>query len=93
VGLAALYRDQEKSSQVEMIQVWVAPSHRRSGVGEALLNHLFDWAAKNSYESVKAEVADGNHGAMRFYLNYGFAKFHSEGCGTCLIKMTKNSKI
>jgi GNAT superfamily N-acetyltransferase len=93
VALAALYRDQEKSGQVELVQMWIAPTHRRGGAGEALLNYLFDWAAKHSYEAVKAEVTNGNQRALRFYLKYGFVELQSEGGGTSLIKIIDASKI
>ena len=93
VGLAALYRDQESSGQGELIQMWIAPSHRNGGVGEALLNHLFEWAARHSFAVVKAVVTTGNQRALRFYLKYGFAERHSEEGGTTLAKIIKESKI
>jgi GNAT superfamily N-acetyltransferase len=93
VGLAALYRDSESSGQGELIQMWIAPSHRRGGVGEALLKHLFDWAARHSYAAVKAEVTDGNQRALRFYLRCGFAELHSEKGETSLVRIIKKSKI
>lgn len=93
VGLAALYRDPESSGQGELVQMWIAPSHRNGGVGEALLNYLFNWAANHSYAAVKAVVTDGNQRALRFYLNYGFAGLHSERGETSLVKMIKEPKI
>ncbi len=93
VGLAALYRDTEISSHGELIQMWIAPSHRRSGVGEALLGHLFDWAARHSYAAVKAEVTDGNQRALRFYLRCGFTELHSQEGVTFLVKMIQDPQI
>lgn len=93
VGLAGLYRDPENSEQGELIQMWIAQSHRRGGMGEALLSHIFDWAARHSYAAIKAQVTDGNQHALRFYLKFGFAQLHSEGGETSLAKMIKESKI
>jgi ribosomal protein S18 acetylase RimI-like enzyme len=86
VGLVALYRDPENPSQGELVQMWIAPSERGGGLAEVLLNHLFEWAAGHSYETVRAEVTDGNQRALRFYLRYGFTEVTSDVPWTLLIK-------
>ena len=93
VGLVALYRDPENPSQGELVQMWIAPSERGGGIAEVLLNHLFEWAAGNSYETVRAEVTDGNQRALRFYLRYGFRKLESAGTETSLVKSIKDVEI
>jgi GNAT superfamily N-acetyltransferase len=93
VGLAALYRDAENPSQGELVQMWIAPSERGSGIAEVLLNHLFEWAAGNSYETVRAEVTDGNQHALRFYLRYGFRMLESAGTEMSLVKSIKDIEI
>jgi hypothetical protein len=73
--------------------MWIAPSERGGGIAEDLLNHLFEWAAGNSYETVRAEVTDGNQRALRFYLGYGFRKLESAGTETSLVKSIKDVQI
>lgn len=72
IGLVGLYRDPENPSQGELVQMWIAPSERGSGIAEDLLNQLFAWAAGHDYEIVVAEVTDGNRRALRFYQKCGF---------------------
>jgi RimJ/RimL family protein N-acetyltransferase len=86
VGIVALYRDPENPSQGELVQMWIAPSERGGGIAEELLNHLFEWAANHSYETVRAEVTDGNQRALRFYQRCGFAGVTSDVARTLLIK-------
>ena len=86
VGLVALYRDPENPSQGDLVQMWIAPSERGGGIAEVLLNHLFEWAAGYSYETLRAEVTDGNQRALRFYQRCGFAGVTSDVAGTLLIK-------
>jgi RimJ/RimL family protein N-acetyltransferase len=86
VGLAGLYRDLENPSRGEMVQVWIAPSHRGSGAAQALLAHLFKWAAGHSYKAVIAEVPIANHRALRFYQKCGFTRHDGEGSGILLIR-------
>lgn len=72
VGLAALYRDPGIPSVGELLQMWIAPSHRGGAVSVDLLDHLFRWAADHSFTWIRAEVTQGNLRALRFYQMYGF---------------------
>lgn len=78
VGLAALYRDACNPTVGELLQMWVAPSHRGKSVAVELLNPLFQWASVRSFGSIRAEVTPGNLRALRFYQKYGFAVTSSD---------------
>lgn len=77
VGLAAIYRDSDDSAVGDLIQMWIAPSHRGGSAASDLLYHLFEWALPRGFESIRAEVTPGNHRASRFYEKYGFRRVNS----------------
>lgn len=84
VGLAAIYRDAARPSVGELLQMWIAPSHRGGSTAANLLDHLFRWASARSFESIRAEITPGNLRALRFYEKYGFQPIDS-GSGTTLL--------
>ena len=86
IGLAALYRDSGASPVGELLQMWIAPSHRGGAVAADLLDHLFRWAANHSFTSIRAEVTQGNLRALRFYGKYGFQPLSSEAGAIQLTK-------
>jgi ribosomal protein S18 acetylase RimI-like enzyme len=57
--------------------VWLSPDFRGSGVANRLMDAVFDWAASNDFEIVRAEVRRGNEAALRFYQKYGFNAYHN----------------
>jgi RimJ/RimL family protein N-acetyltransferase len=46
IGLASIYRDTESPSTGELLQMWIALSHRGSGVAAELLDQLFERALR-----------------------------------------------
>jgi GNAT superfamily N-acetyltransferase len=86
IGLAAVYRDSDMPSVGELIQMWIAPSHRGGVVAVDLLNHLFRWAADHSFTSIRAGVTQGNLRALQFYKKYGFQPLSSETGDSLLTK-------
>lgn len=72
IGLAALYRDAENRSTGDLLQMWIAPSHRGGSAASDLLDHLLQWASMRAFTSIRAEVTSGNTRALRFYEKYGF---------------------
>ncbi|RYD19531.1 MAG: GNAT family N-acetyltransferase [Verrucomicrobiaceae bacterium] len=81
VGVAALYRNPEKSEEGEMIQVWVSPENRGSGIAADLMQAIFDWAAANGFLTIVAEVTPNNSKALRFYQKHGFVLVHPAAAG------------
>jgi len=74
IGIAALYRDEKKFEQGEILQVWIAPEYRGSEVAFELMNTIFQWAKENEFKQIKAIVTEKNDRALKFYLKYGFEK-------------------
>lgn len=52
--------------------MWVAPSHRRQGVGRILIDAIIDWARARHASVVKLEVTSHNARAISFYRGCGF---------------------
>jgi ribosomal protein S18 acetylase RimI-like enzyme len=60
------------TDKAEMVQMWVEPNGRRSRVGEALVNALFDWLKSASVPKVFADAFESNASALKLYLKMGF---------------------
>lgn len=59
--------------RVELISMWVDPSARGLGVGDALVRSVLDWArAQAPGQRVGLEVFEGNLAAQKLYLRNGF---------------------
>lgn len=74
VGLVAGFRDpdRERESDIELVSMWVAPSHRRSGASRLLVDAVIDWAEGVGAERVLLWVTRGNEPAERLYRSLGF---------------------
>jgi len=55
-----------------LVAMWVAPSARRTGVGEALTNAVCDWVRAQGDSRVYLGVAEDNEPARRLYERLGF---------------------
>ncbi len=53
--------------------IWVAPEHRRDGVGRFLLMEAERWAKARGYRKIKLEVAEPNRPARGLYEKEGYA--------------------
>lgn len=58
---------------VAVLTLAVAPEHRRSGVGRALLHEAYRWAAAVGVEKISLNVRAGNAAAIALYRAEGFA--------------------
>jgi len=72
IGIAALYRDKERTDTGEVLQVWVSPEYRGTGVAVSLMDALFRWARESGFRRVLTAVTQGNDRALKFYRKYGF---------------------
>jgi RimJ/RimL family protein N-acetyltransferase len=55
-----------------LFSMWVAPAHRRTGVGRELIGSLEEWARGWGVERTVLWVFGGNEPAIRFYERLGF---------------------
>jgi ribosomal protein S18 acetylase RimI-like enzyme len=72
VGLVGGYRDGPSDGRVELVSMWVAPTHRRSGVGRALVDAVIAWTQETGGSDVGLWVTRGNSAAEHLYQSMGF---------------------
>ena len=77
VGLAGGFRNDEDGhhADIDLVSMWVAPSHRGSGVADQLVEVVLTWARDEAEaEVVGLWVTRGNDRAQRFYERLGFVE-------------------
>lgn len=55
----------------ELVGMWVAPTHRRSGIARQLLEHVKDWAALEGAKTLRLGVREPNQRAFFAYMRLG----------------------
>ena len=73
-GLVACFRDETDSSLAHVISMWVAPSHRGTGVSASLIDAVRGWAKSRGVARLQLMVTSKNDRAIAFYQRYGFVK-------------------
>ncbi len=71
VGLACGVHT-ETPDERELTGVWVAPSRRGTGLGDALVTSVRDWAALQGARRLTLEVVSTNESAIALYARHGF---------------------
>ncbi len=61
------------AGEMEVLNLAVAPSARRMGVGSALMRTALAWGVERGYGEVFCEVRESNSTAQAFYAMHGFA--------------------
>jgi len=75
VGRLSLVRDPHPSSaHVADLGLMVAASHRRRGVGRALLDAAVAWARESGIRKLELHVFPHNEPAIQLYEGYGFER-------------------
>ena len=75
VGRLSLARDQHPASRhVADLGLMVAATHRRRGVGTALLEAAVDWARQAGVRKLELHVFPWNKGAIALYDRFGFVR-------------------
>ena len=75
VGRLSLARDPHPASaHVADLGLLVAASHRRQGVGRALLDAAVGWAQRSGVRKLELHVFPWNEPAIRLYETYGFER-------------------
>jgi RimJ/RimL family protein N-acetyltransferase len=73
IGITALYRLKDQAEVGEVLQVWVDPEFRGTGVARDLMDAVFQWAGENNFRRIIAGVTKVNLRALKFYTKYGFS--------------------
>lgn len=74
VGMVRGVRSDDDPRAAYLLSMWVAPAHRRTGIGMALVRRLIDWARDEAFDRVILDVGDHNEPAVRFYDCLGFVR-------------------
>jgi len=75
VGRLSIARDQHPASRhVADLGLMVAATHRRRGIGTALLQAAVDWARDSGVRKVELHVFPHNSGAIALYEQFGFVQ-------------------
>ena len=73
VGRLSVARDAHPASRhVADLGLMVAPSHRRHGIGRALLARAVEWGEEAGIEKLELHVFPHNEPAIRLYEQFGF---------------------
>jgi ribosomal protein S18 acetylase RimI-like enzyme len=72
-GLAGALLDAEDPAKAQLVSMWVAPGHRRAGVGNALVDAVQAWAQERGVRSLRLMVTSPNQSAIAFYMRLGFS--------------------
>ncbi|HKW79264.1 MAG TPA: GNAT family N-acetyltransferase [Candidatus Limnocylindria bacterium] len=67
------HRPNDDPSIPSLMQMWVEPEHRRTGVGRALVKDVLRWADAKKAAVVRLEVNEADRGAVAFYTACGFS--------------------
>jgi ribosomal protein S18 acetylase RimI-like enzyme len=81
VGMVSATNDRETGS-VELLSLWVAPDARGSGVGDALVSSVVDWARDQAARFMVLRVLEGNEPAERLYERHGLRRSSRNTIGT-----------
>lgn len=73
VGIAAGVRDSNDPTRTNLMSMWVAPAHRRLGIGRMLVDAVAAWARAQNMLHLCLMVTSNNDHAMQFYQSLGFA--------------------
>lgn len=75
VGRLSVARDPHPASfHVADLGLMVAASHRRRGIGRALLQCAVDWARENAVAKLELHVFPDNEPALALYESFGFVR-------------------
>jgi ribosomal protein S18 acetylase RimI-like enzyme len=73
-GIAGAFLDENDPTQVHLISMWTAPTHRQQGIGRLLVNEILKWAQRRKARLLRLMVTSNNEPAILFYERLGFAR-------------------
>ena len=71
-GIIACYFDEHDPPRPTVVSMWVAPEHRRTGLGSRLMNEVQRWAQSRGAGELRLMVTSNNAKAISFYETCGF---------------------
>jgi ribosomal protein S18 acetylase RimI-like enzyme len=71
-GIAAGFLDKQDPRNAELVSMWVASTHRRTGTGMLLVNAIESWARLCTAHTLRLMVTNTNLAAISFYERLGF---------------------
>jgi ribosomal protein S18 acetylase RimI-like enzyme len=71
-GIIAGYFDKNDPRRAWVASMWVAPTHRRTGLGTMLMDEVKLWAYTLDAAELRLMVTSNNPPAMRFYERCGY---------------------
>ena len=72
-GIAGAFLDHDDAALAHLVSMWVAPAHRRFGIGATLVGAIVEWARTQRVDRLQLLVTSTNDGAIKFYERLGFA--------------------
>jgi len=72
-GIIGAFLDENDSLSASVVSMWVAPSHRRTGVGSSLISAIQTWARSRGVRALRLMVTGNNRTAIEFYERMGFS--------------------
>ena len=72
-GIAGCLLHEDDATGAQLISMWVAPAHRKLGVGRLLVEEAGRWARSRGALRLQLMVTGRNESAIRFYQRLGFA--------------------
>jgi GNAT superfamily N-acetyltransferase len=72
-GIAAAFLKEQTPQYAELVSMWVAPEHRRTGTGRLLIEAIESWARATEAHTLQLMVTSVNPAAIAFYQSLGFA--------------------
>ena len=72
-GIASGLLDQADATRAHLLSMWVAPTHRRLGVGRTLVEAIVSWACSQNVRTLQLLVTSNNDSAIEFYQRLGFS--------------------
>ena len=73
-GIAVSFLKQQNPQHAELMSMWVAPTHRRTGTGRLLVDAIESWARRTGAHTFQLMVTSNNLAAIPFYQRLGFTK-------------------
>ena len=72
-GIAGAFLSDSDPRRASLVSMWVAPAHRRTGIGRSLIEAIRTWARGRGAHKLHLMVTSNNSAAIEFYRRNGFA--------------------